>query len=153
MTDQIGSGSDPSLPDGREWSVEDTPAAHHVAVVAGGVMAFGRAEAAGGNPIPIASFLRESDSIVAGATGRTEFERLFIDFLWVREDLRGSGLGRAALARIEDAARRRGARDALIETLNDRAAALYRRCGYVEVASVARYVGRFTKHILVKQLD
>lgn len=121
--------------------------------MSGGVIEAGRREAAGGDPRPVACFLREDGRIVAGACGRTEFGRLFVDFLWVAEDLRSLGLGSEALARLEGAARERGARDALIETLSDRVAALYRRAGYREIAAIEGYVGRFTKHVLLKTLQ
>jgi GNAT superfamily N-acetyltransferase len=140
--------NDPS----RLWSIESEPAADDVAVVAGGVLQVGRQAAAGGDPRPIACFLREDGRVVAGACGRTEFGRLFVEFVWVAEGLRGSGLGSEALGRLERAALGRGCADALIETLSDRVAALYRRLGYVELAVIERYVGPFTKHVLHKPL-
>lgn len=136
----------------RKWSIEHAPADEDLAVITAGVIEFGRAEAAGGNPKPIASFLREDNAIIAGATGRTEFERLFVSHLWVKEELRGTGLGTAALKSIEDAGCERGVRDSLIETLSDHNARLYRRCGYVEIASIPRYVGPFTKYVMLKKL-
>ena len=136
----------------RKWSIEHAPADEDLAVIAAGVIEFGRAEAAGGNPKPIASFLREDNAIIAGATGRTEFDRLFVNYLWVKKEFRGTGLGSAVLKSIEDAACERGARDSLIETLSDRNASLYRRCRYVEIASIPRYVGPFTKYVMLKKL-
>jgi len=136
----------------RKWSIEDDPADEDLAEISAGVIEFGRAEAAGGSAKPIACFLREGKAITAGATGRTEFERLFVSYIWVREDLRGAGLGSTALKGIEDAAHKRGARDSLIETLSDRTAGLYRRCGYLEIASIFRYVGPFTKYVMLKKL-
>lgn len=56
------------------------------------------------------------------------------------------------LKSIEDAARERGVRDSLIETLSDRTAALYGRCGYAEISVIPRYVGAFTKYVMLKQL-
>lgn len=136
----------------RKWSIEDSPADEDLTVISAGVVEFGRAEAAGGNPRPIASFLREDEIIIAGATGQTEFQRLFVSYLWVKEELRGNGLGRAVLKSIEDAACERGVRDSLIETLSDRTAVLYRRCGYAEISVIPRYVGTFTKYVMLKQL-
>lgn len=136
----------------RAWTLEDEPSAADVAIVAGGVLRVGREAAAGGDPRPIACFLREDGRVIAGACGRTEFGRLFVEFVWVAEGLRGSGLGSEALGRLERSALERGCADALIETLSDRVAALYRRLGYVEVALVDRYVGPFNKRVLLKTL-
>jgi ribosomal protein S18 acetylase RimI-like enzyme len=137
----------------RAWTLEDEPSAADVAIVAGGVLQVGREAAAGGDPRPIACFLREDGRVIAGACGRTEFGRLFVEFVWVAEGLRGSGLGSEALGRLELAALERGCADALIETLSDRVAALYRRLGYVEVALIERYVGPFNKRVLLKTLE
>ena len=136
----------------RTWTLEEEPSAADVAIVAGGVLQVGREAAAGGDPRPIACFLREDGRVIAGAYGRTEFGRLFVEYLWVDAALRGSGVGSEALGRLEAAARARGCGDALIETLSDRVAALYRRLGYVQVALIERYVGPFNKRVLLKTL-
>lgn len=134
------------------WSVEPDPSEADVAVITDGVIEFGRAEAAGGDARPIGCFLRDGERVLAGATGRTEFGRLFVSYVWVDEPLRGRGLGTEALRRIEAAGRERGARDVLIETLSDRTAALYEREGYTSISRIEGYVGRFTKHVLRKDL-
>ena len=134
------------------WTIEDDPSPADAGVISDGVLRFGRAEAVDGNAQPIACFLRDDGGIIAGATGRTEYRRLFVNYLWVRDDLRGRGIGRNALDRIEQAAFARGAVDALIETLNDRNAALYRSTGYVPLAAIRNAVGPFTRHILLKTL-
>lgn len=136
----------------RNWSVEDAPVERDIAALSSAVTQFGRSEAAGGDPRPIACFLREDGEIIAGACGRTEFNRLFVDYLWVADGMRGRGLGTEALLCVERAASERGVRDSLIETLSDRTVNLYQRLGYREVASIEGYVGRFTKHILIKDL-
>lgn len=73
-------------------------------------------------------------------------------YLWVVDYMRGQGIGREVLLRLEMAAKERGARDALIETLSDSTARLYERWGYSEIALVPRYVGEFDRHILLKRL-
>ena len=123
-----------------------------MAIVQDGVIAWGRSQAVGGDPKPIACFLREGDGVIAGACGRTEFHRLFVSYLWVSEPNRGQGIGTEALRRLEAAARDRGATDSLIETLDERVARLYRELGYVEVTVIQGYVGEFNRHILVKSL-
>jgi ribosomal protein S18 acetylase RimI-like enzyme len=134
------------------WSITESPSAEELSVLSDGIVSFGRALAIGGNPLPIACFVRDNGAIIAGGSGRTEFDRLFIHYLWVAEHCRERGLGSAVLTRLEAAARERGAIDAVIETMNDRTAALYRRLGYEPVAVIPRWVGSFTRHILIKRL-
>lgn len=132
------------------WQIEDAPDDQDAAVISDGVFRFGRMEAHDSDARPIACFLRSGADILAGATGRTEYQRLFVNYLWVRDDLRGRGFGSEALGRIEAAAIERGCRDALIETLSERNAVLYRRLGYAPLAVINRCVGSFNRHILLK---
>jgi len=91
---------------------------------------------------PIACFVRSGGEIVAGAYGRTEFNRLFVTYLWVEQALRCQGLGSGLLRRIEASAAARGCTDALIETLSDETACMYRRRGYTPLATIPNYVVR-----------
>jgi GNAT superfamily N-acetyltransferase len=134
------------------WVIEDNPLEIDLAVIRNGVFDWGRSQAVGGNPLPIACFLREREAVVAGACGRTEFSRLFVTHLWVLEEKRNKGIGTQALEWLESAAKERGARDSLIETLDERASCLYRRLGYVEIAMIPAYVGRFDRHVMLKGL-
>lgn len=65
-------------------------------VVADGVLQHGRAlsEAKGGMADPIACMIMENDLLIGGATGRTEFQRLFVSYLWIDAGSRGKGSGR-----------------------------------------------------------
>jgi ribosomal protein S18 acetylase RimI-like enzyme len=136
----------------RKWSIVDHPSGAELAVLSEGVTQYGRSLALGGNSKPIACLVRESDEIVAGGCGRTEFDRLFVAYLWVKEHLRSRGLGSEVLTELEKAAHARGCKDVLIETLSDRTANLYTRLGYTSVARIPGYVGSFTKHVFVKSL-
>ena len=100
----------------REWSLSDTATEQELALLSDGVLEVGRAVAVDGNARPLSCLVREGGSIIAGGCGRTEFERLFVQYLWAAERCRGRGLGSEVLSRLEAEARQRGSRDALIET-------------------------------------
>ena len=136
----------------HHWSIVEEASEADLAVLIEGVIRYGRSLAVGGDARPIACFVRDERDIVAGASGRTEFNRLFVGYLWVDETLRSRGLGSKVLSKLEMAASKRGCIDALIETLNDRTAQLYARLGYRQVAKIPRYVGSFTRHVLVKSI-
>ena len=118
----------------REWSVVEHASELDLAVLSEGVTRYGR-------------------SLALGGSGRTEFDRLFVAYLWVKEHLRSRGLGSEVLGKLEKAAHARGCKDVLIETFSDRTAHLYTRLGYKSVAMIPRYVGSFTKHVFIKSLD
>lgn len=132
------------------WTLHREASADDLKVIADGVFSHGRAQAFDGQAEPIACLVRDGHRVVAGGSGRTEYGRLFVSALWVDEPLRGQGIGSRVLAELESEALRRGCRDALIETLDDRVAQLYARQGYQAVAVVAAYVGRFNRHIMIK---
>ncbi|KPB31142.1 GNAt family acetyltransferase [Pseudomonas syringae pv. syringae] len=99
---------------------------------------------------PIACMIMENDLLIGGATGRTEFQRLFVSYLWIDAGSRGKGLGAQTLNRLEALAIERGCTDALIETLDDDVARWYARCGYVPIACLPRYCGPWSRHTLLK---
>lgn len=134
-----------------EWSVEDSPAEADIQRIADGVIAHGRALARS-DARPIACFIRSGGDIVAGACGRTEFNRVFITYLWVEPSRRHQGLGSDLLRRLEASAAGRGCTDALIETMSDEVARMYQRRGYTPLATIPNYVGPFTRHILRKSI-
>ncbi|WP_164708225.1 GNAT family N-acetyltransferase, partial [Pseudomonas viridiflava] len=98
-------------------------------------------EPLGGNANAIACALSEESMLMGGATGRTEFQRLFVNFLWVDQQWRGTGLGAEALHKLEALALERGCVDSIIETLDDGVASWYQRIGYVLIAHIPRYCG------------
>jgi GNAT superfamily N-acetyltransferase len=132
------------------WTVVSEAPPDDLKIIANGVFAHGRAQAHDGKAEPIACLVRAQGRVVAGGTGRTEYERLFVSYLWVAEELRGQGLARRILEALESEAQNRGCKDALIETLDDQVASLYRHLGYRSVAEVKAYVGRFTRHVMLK---
>ena len=135
------------------WTLTAAASEEDLELVSEGVFSHGRAQARDGNAEPIACLVHDGARVVAGGSGRTEYRRLFVSYLWVAEPLRRQGIARRILQNLESEAVRRGCRDALIETLDDRVAALYGRWGYGTVSIVPAYVGPFNRHILIKTLE
>jgi len=134
------------------FEVTSAPLDADVSIVSRGVLNHGKALAVDGNARPIACFVRNNGVVVAGAVGRTEYGRLFVNHVWVSENRRSNGLGTAILETLEREAIRLGCSSAVIETLNDRVAGLYSRSGYKTIAVVTQYVGPFNRHIMLKIL-
>lgn len=134
----------------RQWRRDEQVPQAALDVVREGVLIQGRQQAQGSDARDIACALYEDDQLLAGATGRTEFGRLYVNYLWVESERRGEGLGGACLRQIEAQALKRGCVDALIETLSDETAQIYEHLGYACIAHVHDYVPGFTRHILLK---
>lgn len=142
--------TDGRAPQGRDWRRDGAVPARDLDAIRDGVIAFGRQQAQGSDAQDIAVALYEGDELVAGASGRTEFQRLYVSYLWVDADRRGEGLGGDCLRQIEAMALRRGCVDALIETLSDETAELYEHLGYACIGHVHDFVPGFTRHTLLK---
>jgi GNAT superfamily N-acetyltransferase len=80
----------------------------------------------------IAFFLRdEAGEIAGGVNGNYgSFGWLYINALWVREDLRGLGYGRQLMGLIEDEAVRHGIKNAFLNTMSFQAPEFYKKLGY-----------------------
>ena len=101
------------------WDFPSSPPEADLSRIASEVITHGRTQAKGGNAQPIACLVREGKELVAGGCGRTEFNRLFIAYLWVSETRRRQGIGSEILRRLENQASDVGCTSALLETLNE----------------------------------
>jgi GNAT superfamily N-acetyltransferase len=100
----------------------------------------------------LAISLREGNEIVGGIVGEVWTAVLFIQFFWLEQGLRGTGLGRKLITAIEDEARRFGAKRSYLDTMSFQAPGFYRTCGYKEFGSIEGYPGGVTRHWFTKTL-
>ncbi|MCX7362188.1 MAG: GNAT family N-acetyltransferase [Alphaproteobacteria bacterium] len=121
--------------------------------IARGLMAFnvrmlGPADA---RPLAVLLNVPGDTAVVGGLWGRTSFQWLFVELIFVPEERRRGGLGGDLLARAEEEARRRGCRGAWLETLSADACAFYRRKGYEVFGEIADYPEGNARSFLVKR--
>jgi len=78
---------------------------------------------------------------------------LCIDFLWVDETVRGSGLGRALMEAAEQEAAKRGCLFALVDTFSFQALPFYQKQGYQQQMSLTDFPENgMQRHYLTKTL-
>jgi len=70
------------------------------------------------------------DEVIGGMFGHSGMGWLYIDYLWLQSDLRGSGLGAELIARAEDEARRRGCLGVFLYTYSFQAPGFYEKQGF-----------------------
>jgi GNAT superfamily N-acetyltransferase len=90
--------------------------------------------------------------IVGGIFCAIHWDWLYIDLLWLPEALRGQGYGHRLLEAAEDEARRRGARNAYLDTFSFQAPDFYRRHGYRVFGELQDFPPGHTRYYLTKQL-
>jgi ribosomal protein S18 acetylase RimI-like enzyme len=94
----------------------------------------------------------EGREIVAGLHGWTWGQIGFVQTLWVREDLRGQGLGARLLATAEVEAACRGCCEMHLDTHSYQAPGFYRRRGYEVLGELPGWPGQTTRIFLRKIL-
>lgn len=102
---------------------------------------------------PVACFQRDHNStLIAGASGYTWWGWLAVEYLWVTEELRRSGLGAAMLRAVEEEARERGRHGAWLDTFSFQARPFYERQGYVQFGELGHFPMGGLRHFLWKRL-
>lgn len=102
----------------------------------------------------LAAWALDGDRLLGGCVGRSEdvWHWLTVDTMWVDDALRGTGLGRALLASVEDQARARGCRWAKVNTWDFQAPVFYESCGYEVYAREVDYPPGHVNHLMRKDL-
>ena len=81
----------------------------------------------------------EKGNLMAGLVAETFGNWLEIEYLFVREELRGQGIGSKLLQRAENEAKKRNCRFAFVNTYQFQAPDFYKRYGYKEVFALKDY--------------
>jgi GNAT superfamily N-acetyltransferase len=103
--------------------------------------------------LPLALFVREEDGgIVAGLDAFTWAGWLEIKLLWVRDDLRGRGLGRRLLEAAETEARERGCHHAWLDSYSFQAPTFYEHHGYEVFGKLEGYPASHERVFLTRSL-
>jgi len=101
----------------------------------------------------LAIFVRdEHGELMAGLHGWTWDRTAFVRTLWVREELRGQGLGTRLLEAAEREAGRRGCWEVQLDTHDYQAPRFYRRRGYEQIAELPGWPGASTRIFFRKTL-
>jgi GNAT superfamily N-acetyltransferase len=91
-------------------------------------------------------------AIVGGVIGETYWGWLYIDLLWVKDELRGRGYGHRLLTLAEQEARQRGAKNAYLDTFSFQASDFYKRHGYEIFGELQDFPPGHQRYFLTKQL-
>lgn len=80
---------------------------------------------------PFSVFVRDANqSILGGATGVTYYGCLYVDMLWVKESMRGHGLGKKVVEEAEKIGKERGCSFSTLNTMDWEALPFYQKLGY-----------------------
>ncbi len=138
---------------GYQIKVEDKPAPQDIQLLFRNLNEYNFAKT-GQRGQFISVFVRDDEGqIIGGAQGWTAFEWLHIDVLWLKESLRGKGVGRQLMEATEAEAKRRGCKYAKLETFSFQAPEFYKRNGYTVFAELDEIAGEHHWYFMKKNLS
>jgi len=91
--------------------------------------------------------------IVGGVIGATYWDWLYVNLMWLREDLRGQGFGKELLSLAEEEALQRGAMDAYLDTFSFQAPGFYQKQGYEVFGQLDDFPTGHQRFFLKKKLQ
>ena len=94
----------------------------------------------------------DSGELMAGLVAETFGNWLEIEYLFVKEDIRGQGIGSQLLQQAESEAKKRNCRFAFVNTYQFQAPAFYQKYGYKEVFTLKDYPYTGQRHYYQKDL-
>jgi GNAT superfamily N-acetyltransferase len=124
------------------------------AEILGLLMAYNESKTGPSGFAPIAVVLEDrSGELIGGLWGRSVYDWLFVEHLFVPEHLRGRGLGTALMRKAEEVAIGRECIGVCLDTFDFNAPAFYRKLGYEVIAALESPRRGFKRHIFIKRLD
>jgi GNAT superfamily N-acetyltransferase len=102
----------------------------------------------------LAVFVRDAQTgkVVGGLYGRSEFGLVYVDWLFLPENLRGARIGSRVLAMAEEEGRRRGCTRIALTTLSVQAPGFYKKQGYDVAATIDCDPPGLTRYYMMKKL-
>lgn len=122
-------------------------------VVGGGIHNYNEQQAGANQRKPLCLVLRAPDQKIAGGLiGATYWNWLYIELLFVKEELRGRGYGHRLLEHAEQEARKRGAKNVYLDTFSFQAPDFYKQHGYQIFGELKDFPEGHQRYFFTKQL-
>ena len=141
--------SDPDL----TLRVTGEPLVAELEAIGAGLTAFNESDVGPAHRTLLAVVVRDGDdAIVAGISGYTAWDWLYVQWLFVDERFRGQRLAARMLDAAEAEAKARGCHNAWIDTFNPVALKVYERHGYTAFGALEDFPPGRTRTFLKKSL-
>jgi len=133
--------------------VEGEPSDEMWGVIGGGISAFNQKNGGDENYKRICFILYTPENKVAGGLiGAVYWGWLYIDLLFLKEEVRGQGYGHQLLTLTEQEARQRGATNAFLDTFGFQAPEFYKKHGYRVFGELKDFPPGYSRYYMTKEL-
>jgi GNAT superfamily N-acetyltransferase len=132
---------------------EENPGESAWGIIGRGVSSYNKKQA-GDNKFQRLCFVLQApdQEVVGGVIAEVYWGWLYVDLLWVKEELRGQGYGHRIMTRVEDEARQLGAKNAYLDTFSFQALDFYEQHGYQVFGELPDFPSGHQRYFLRKQL-
>ena len=122
-------------------------------VIGRGVAAYNRDQAGDNQFQRVCYVLQDTNGkVVGGVLAEVYWNWLYIDLLWVDEDLRRNGYGTSLMSRMEEEARQLGAKNAYLDTFSFQAPEFYENLGYQSFGELGDFPEGQMRYFMRKEL-
>ena len=122
-------------------------------IIGGGISDYNKQQAGDDKGKNLCFVLKAPDQeFVGGVIGAPSWDWLYIDLMWVKEELRGHGFGHRLLTLAEDEAGQRGAKNAYLDTFSFQSPDFYKKHGYQVFGQLHDFPAGHQRYFLTKQL-
>ncbi len=90
--------------------------------------------------------------IAGGVIAQIYWDWLYVDLMWLKEELRRRGYGHRLLTLVEDEARKRGAKHAFLDTFSFQAPGFYEKHGYHVFGELNDFPKGHQRYFFMKEL-
>jgi GNAT superfamily N-acetyltransferase len=122
-------------------------------IIGGGISNYNRQQAGDDEDKSLCFVLHGPDEeIVGGVIGVTHWDWFYVNLMWIKAEFRGLGYGHCLLTLAEDEARKRGAKNAYLDTFSFQAPDFYKQHGYQLFGELQDFPPGHQRYFLTKQL-
>jgi GNAT superfamily N-acetyltransferase len=104
-----------------------------------GLLAFNKRALGNWNFKPLSVTLRQRGAIVGGLYAETYLNWMYISLFWLADEFRGKGFGSKIMQTAEKEARKRGVKNAFVDSFSFQAPGFYKKLGYREFGRLDDY--------------
>jgi GNAT superfamily N-acetyltransferase len=94
----------------------------------------------------------QNGEVVGGIIGSTNWNWLYINLMWIKEEFRHKGFGHQLMIHAEEEARKRGAMFAHLDTFSFQAPEFYKKHGYKVFGELNDFPAGHKRYFLMKEL-